>query len=268
VRYILDFRGADVDGPVLPGRLVRGTNDQLRAESQVAFLLHGFNVSRGQGEQALDRLADELPSAQAGAVVLTLWPGDHWIGSLCYPFEGSCADDTAAELARYVGDVIVPGTPLVFVAHSLGSRVAMETVARLLAGEYPVNQICLMAPAIDDFSLASPATYMPAARYSRRVAVLSSKRDKVLKYAYPLGDLLQSFIFFWRDEFGLALGFHGPKPCGDNPVPSTVIHHAIPDSRNAGHGDCIPSPAPTPEQLSATRFADDVIRGATDPQYP
>ena len=80
--YILDFRGANFGGPVVPGRIVQIggllTEDDLRLESKVTFLLHGYNVSREEGRESLLRLANELPSAADGAVVAVLWPGDHW----------------------------------------------------------------------------------------------------------------------------------------------------------------------------------------------
>ncbi len=276
--YFLDFRGADIGGPVVPGRIVQsvglaessGTEDDLRFESKITFLLHGYNVNRRKGREALLRLANALPSAANGAIVAVLWPGDHWARAASYPFEGKDADDTAAELARYIDRAIRRGAQLSFVSHSLGARVVMETVKRLIGEDYPIGQICLMAPAIDDFSLAYPDDYRLAAIQAKRVAVLASKKDKVLKLAYPIGDLLQAFIF-WKDEKGLALGYHGPKPAGGNSIPSQVYPHQIPDERKSDHGHYIPGENPDKRekenQLSAVRFANDVLQEAAEPRY-
>ncbi len=277
MRYVLDFRGNAVGGPVVPGKLVQ-VSDQvtgpeadanLRAEPKVTFLLHGFNVNREEGRTGLLNLADRLPFAGNGAVVATLWPGDHWVGFASFPFEGNDADDTAVELAQFITDVIDPETPISFVTHSLGARVAMETVEILLVEEFPVAQVCLMAAAIDDYSVSSEQDYRAAAEHSARVAVLSSREDEVLKYAYPARDLLESFVFFWRDSFGLALGYHGPKPSDetDGAVPDNVMHEAIPNAKNSNHGDYIPDPLPNANQRSAAGFANDVIAGDPMPRY-
>jgi hypothetical protein len=272
--YILDFRAADVGGAVVPGRLLQlsgaqpplGTEDDLQLETKITFLLHGFNVNRDEGREGLLRLANLLPAAAGGAIVGVLWPGDHWTGALSYPFEGNDADDSGAELARFIERVVRPGAGLSFVSHSLGARVVMETVKRLIGGGYRIGQICLMAAAIDDSSLADPEDYRDAVEITERVAVLASHKDKVLRFAYPGGDLLQAF-FFWDDDAGLAAGYHGPKAVDEHPLPSHVYHCQIPDLRDSDHGDYIPANSPSPNQLSAALFVDGVLKLVITPQY-
>ncbi len=272
--YLLDFRGANTGGAVTPGVLVTrpglGTVHDLRAEAQVTFLLHGFNVNRAEGEAVLLRLAASLATVAADGVVAVLWPGDHWTRAVSYPFEGQDADDSAAALAVYITQVAVlrPGTRLQFVTHSLGARVALETVKRLAPGTYRVGQICLLAPAVDDFSVANPAQYRNEAGRAERAAVLASRADLVLKLAYPAGDLLQRFIFFRKEQAGLALGYHGPRPKDANAVPVQVHHRQIPDNREAGHGDYLPAVMPTPEQDSTIHFTNQVLGGEPRPMYP
>lgn len=273
--YILDFRGSDVGGAVVPGRILQisrlsvplGTEDDLRLESKITFLLHGYNVSRQSGIDSLLRLAEHLPSAGDGAIVAVLWPGDHWTRGVSYPFEGNDADDSAAELARYIDLNIRRGTELSFVSHSLGARVVMGTVKRLIDEGYPIGQICLMAAAIDDFSLARPDDYRVAVTSAERVAVLASEKDKVLMIAYPIGDLLQSFIFFRKEKIGLALGRRGPKAFSGNAIPNQVYHLQIPNNRKSDHGDYIPANPPNMEQLSAAQFADEVLKREATPKY-
>lgn len=273
--YLLDFRGADVGGPVVPGRILRmsglpgpqGNEDDLVLEPTITFLLHGFNVDRQYGQDSLFRLAARLSRTIAGALVMVLWPGDHWARAISYPFEGNDADDTAAELARFIERVVQPSTKLSFVSHSLGARVVMETLKRL-GGFYPVGQVCLMAPAIDDCSLSDPEAYASLVDATARVAVLASHRDSVLRLAYPIGDLLQAFFFFGKDSSSLALGYHGPKAVEGQSIPAGVYHVQIPDERNSDHSDCIPAEAPSPNQLSAVAFAQEVLQRALMPQYP
>jgi len=269
--YLLDFRGADRGGAVVPGVVVPapglGNENQLRAESRITFLVHGYNVDRPQGRNSLLRLAQSLPSAADGAVVAVLWPGDHWSRAVSYPLEGKDADDSAAALARYIGDVIGRGSELSFVSHSLGARVVMETVKRLNKNDYPVLQVCLLAPAIDDVSLAHPGDYLHTVPKAQRVAVLASREDRVLKLAYPAGDLLQAFVFFWRDRIGLALGYHGPKKSGTHTIPGQVYHAQIPDARKADHGHYLPDNPPTLNQSSSVSFANAVLQGVLRPTY-
>jgi hypothetical protein len=270
--YLLDFRANDVGGAVVPGVVVPalglGNEAQLRAESSIAFLVHGFNVNRSDGKDSLLRFAANLPARSETAYVAVLWPGDHWSRAASYSFEGTDADDSARALTRYIGDVIRRGTNLSFVSHSLGGRVVMETVKRLNQAHYNIRQVCLLAPAIDDFSLAHEATYLKAVPKAQRVAVLASRGDRVLKYAYPAGDLLQAFAYFWRDTFGLALGYRGPKERDGHAVPAQVYHLQIPDNRSSDHGHYLPAEPPTLNQRSSVAFTSEVLAGALQPHYP
>ena len=272
VIYLLDLRANDAGGAVVPGLVVPapglGTETQLRAETTVTFLVHGFNVNRREGRDGLLRFAASLTAGAAGAYVAVLWPGDHWTGAASYSFEGTDADDSARALTRYIGDVLTRGSQLAFVSHSLGARVVMETVKRLRKEDYTVRQVCLLAAAIDDFSLAHQANYLSAVPRAQRVAVLASRSDRVLKFAYPAGDLLQAFSFFRRDSVGLALGYHGPKKSGANAVPTQVLHVQIPDGRSADHGHYLPADPPTLNQRSSVTFATEVLTGAVQPHYP
>ena len=274
--YLLDFRAADVGGAVVPGKLVAlpglGTEADLRAETSLAFLIHGFNVNRASGVDVLRRLAQQLPGIGMGCVGV-LWPGDHWTRAISYSFEGRDADDSAKELTKYIALVVPKGTQLSFVSHSLGARVVMETIRKLNRTDYPIRQISLLAAAIDDFSLARPRDYSTAVAKTDRVAVLASQKDRVLKLAYPAGDALQAFVFFRRDSVGLALGSHGPKASGKDPVPKLVYHEQIPDGRGADHGHYFPldpagrSADVARNQASSVRFTADVLQGVSQPKY-
>lgn len=273
MNYVLDFRGADSSGAVVPGRLLSGDEFQLHAEPRVVFLLHGYNTNREKGRAALSRLAQKLSVTVNDAFVAVLWPGDHWTRAISYPFEGRDADDSAKELARYIDRVIARNTELFFVSHSLGARVVMETVKRLRG--YPVRQILLMAPAIDDSSLANPKVYRGVSDAADRVAVLASRKDNTLKYAYPAGDALQAFVFFWKDVVDLALGYHGPRKSGTSVIPSKVYAEQIPDARGSDHGHYIigdpaqdvPGDPAVANRISAAEFAADVLRGVVNPRY-
>ena len=115
-------------------------------------------------------------------------------------------------------------------------------------------------------ALADDEEYLNVSNGVERVAVLRSRRDRVLKYAYPLGDLVQAFVFF--EKWNSALGFSGPKSHKRNSIPKQVFDHRIPNARHARHGDYLPSAPMNGEKESAAGFADDVLSGKSKPIYP
>ena len=272
MKYVLSFRIKNKGGPVVPGRLIAepglGTYESLQVKSKIMLLVHGFNVNLANGKAGLLTLADMLPSAGADGIIAVLWPGDHWFGPLSYSFEGRDADDTAFELARFLHDTLRPDAEISIVGHSLGCRVIMETIKRLNALGREVNQVCLMAPAIDDDSLSGPHEYLQETNGVQRVAAMSSRKDKVLKFAYPAGDLLQAFLF-WRDSGDYALGYHGPREHkkSGTVVPTNVLDLRIAKGKDVNHGDYVPDVAPNEKQQAAAAFADAVTAGESNPIY-
>lgn len=277
MNYLLSMRERDKGGPVVPGRLEAGpelgTVDQLSLEPELTILVHGYNVSGSDGRGSLLNFAKLIAASTRGGILAALWPGDHWSGALSYSFEGRDADDSAAALVRFIGDHVPTGVPINFVAHSLGNRMALEAVTQLIALGYGTRQLCLLAAAVDAYSLASPENYLDGITRSKRAAVLWSKKDKVLRLAYPIGDLLQAFVFFRDDSKGFALGYRGPKPHrkSNNDVPANVYALRIPNDRKADHGDYLPSAdanqAPSAEQRSAAEFVKAVLADDPQPQY-
>ena len=283
MRYRLSFRDERQDrgGPVMGGRLERLANGEpplygdaacgaLVAEPRVTFLLHGFNVSLSDGTGSLIHFANLLHGVDGG-LVATVWPGDSVLGGISYSFEGTAADDTAIELERFVSDHLVPGPPVSFASHSLGARVVLSAMRRLSRRGIAVEQVCLLAPAVDDDSLAQAGVYRGGVEDATRVAVVHSTKDRVLELLYPAGDWLQAFAFFWRDQPGLALGYHGPRAAGPLPVPANVIQEAV-GQYGVDHGDYLPPPdlhANVPLCVhSAALYTEQVLTGMDHPAYP
>jgi hypothetical protein len=294
MHYLLWLRDPTQErtGPVLPATLQSLASDgpatgspadllllSRRCEGcKVVFLVHGYNVSRDAGRRALTAFIGSLPCVQDAIVFAVLWPGDHYTDFLSYSFEGDDADDSAKELVKFVRDSLPRSARLCFVSHSLGARVVMAAVKRLARAGWTdnIDQVCLMAPAIDNDSLTDTdrRAYVAATRAAKRVAVLSSTKDSVLRFAYPAGDLLQAIFFSDTDGPGWALGYTGPSPYPppDGLLAARIHHAAIPASRGAGHGHYLPTMKPTDEekanQRSAAAFADAVLRGDPAPAYP
>ena len=277
MNYLLNFRNHNNNsgGPVVPGRIEQsseidtplGTENHLRREPRITFLIHGYNVNKRAGQRSLLQLATHLAASSDSASVMTLWPGDDpRLSFSSYPIEGRDADDTAAELVRFVDRVVMPGAELSFVSHSLGARVALESAKRLKGHKVKIAHICLLAAAVDDICLASPAAYRDVALSATRIVILASEGDRVLRLAYPAGDFLEQF-FFADQIAGKALGFRGPKPYKGLGIPSQVQHVQLALAQKVDHGDYFPGDPETTKQVAAVKFAGAVLQGTEPLSY-
>ena len=263
--FVLDLRSAPVGGAVVPARLTLGTPtlDMLQQCNDVVFLVHGFNVDRANGMAELGAFGKQLTALGEGAAVAVLWPGDSSIGPLSYPFETNKADDSAVELATFIGDELPRAPRISFIGHSLGCRVVMETVRQLWIKGIPVAQVLLMAAAIDNDSLGVSTAYQRAAQFTARTGVLYSPSDTVLRNAYPIGNLV-SALLHTASTTDAALGFTGPFS-SSSPPPSQVQAVGIPGAVGVNHGDYLPNAAGqfNSHQACAARFANSVLAGVT-----
>jgi pimeloyl-ACP methyl ester carboxylesterase len=266
-RYILSFRADKVGGPVTSGSLWRPDgNEDIRWDDHLAdltaatrgnpvlVLLHGYNNDYKEGRLRLTRYMDMLAvGGYTGIMLATLWPGDGWAKALTYPFEGRDADDTADSLFKWLITNVDASARISFVAHSLGSRVAMNTAQQLAhrPGGPALDRICLMAPAIDNDSLGRVGTtcYKDATLAADRIAVLASEEDLVLRFAYPLGDLTQTVLY--GERWQRALGRTGPT----EREPTVVARiEPVPKSnppRDIDHGDYLDVDVAQPGQTIA-----------------
>jgi hypothetical protein len=268
--FVLDLRSDPQGGAVVPARLTSGTLDQLRECPSVVFMVHGFNVNRADATAELTAFGANLPAVGAGAAVAVLWPGDSSVGPLSYPFETNKADDSAVELATFIGDNLAQRPTISFIGHSLGCRVVMQTLRQLWVKGIPVAQVCVMAAAVDNDSLGSADAYFNAAQFAGRVGVLHSPSDRVLRFAYPLGNLVSAFVH-WSPTRDAALGYTGPCASTSSPgdPPAEVAGVGIPAADGVDHGDYLPAPtgALNARQQAAARFANSMLAGVTPLVY-
>jgi len=239
----------------------------LQTARRIAFLVHGFNVSWESGRDSLRRLGAALQPSFDGLVIAVTWPGDSGLGPLGYPWEGRDADDTGLALAKIIGEHVGDGAELSFVTHSLGARVALEACARLDPARWLLREVLVAAAAVDDTCFNADAPYAGVAAAARRTTVLASTGDRVLQLAYPAGDLVQSWLFRWKDTAGRALGRRGPRNAGGRLTSPKVRHEQIPDPPPVGHGDYITSGAPGTTHLRTAAFARLVLDGDAAPTW-
>lgn len=297
--YLLSFRDLPIGGSVTGGQLspfadatsysLGGTLTEFwsyTSGKRVLFLLHGFNNSWDEGKSKLGKYIHMLEKeGLADVMVIVLWPGDGELGPLTYPFEGPMADDTGDSLHSWIMKNVPRTATIGFVAHSLGSRAVMRAVKKYAENgtkEPLLDRICLMAPAMHNDSLVNDTDtdYRPATLASDKVAVLASKEDLVLHYAFPPGDRAEIWLSRFsakrrrKDKSVTALGRSGPV--GHEKVPAVeaktqFVPVADPGWR-VGHGDYLPKPSPSAAQTNthseSEKFISAFFRKDGNPVWP
>ena len=115
-----------------------------------------------------------------------------------------------------------------FVAHSLGCRVALETIEFLRQNGGPVvGKVCLMAAAVPLFKVQTGGELVEAMEHAGEVRILHSDDDAVLRDTFPPGQTLAGGN---EGFFPTALGLHGFLSAASGRIVSV-------DVDNAGHGD-------------------------------
>jgi hypothetical protein len=231
----------------------------------LVFTVHGFNVSYDKGLRSLARLEDALALPPNFLCVGVLWPGDFFIPAINYPGEWRDAVNGGKALARFANTTLSGASDVCFLSHSLGGRLALEAVAGL---NRKAARVCLTAAATDDDCLEKP--YDVAVANSGLLTYLASKKDMVLKLAYPIGDWAGD-VFFGDDDSALrgALGRNGARwPRTHRP---TAWGLTVPDSPKYDHGNYFPPSAPRDvieaRQKAVARFAADFLTGGS-PIWP
>ena len=234
-------------GPLCDPAKVRGPGGAPPPpRAHCVLLVHGYNNHDGEAAAAYlgfrERAYDNFPDLVAPALERTLgdayWPGDarwpgpvDWIDFIFYPDAvpvAVAAGQVLAEAIRRIPDLVT----LDVVAHSLGCRVALETIAQLRAGGGPaLGRLCLMAAAVPCEFVEDEGRYEPLLRALQGegvpVRVLHSTGDSVLRFAFPFGQSAAG------EATRGALGYEGPPP-GMPGLGANVSERRM---HGAGHGD-------------------------------
>lgn len=231
------------------------------ARTEAVVLIHGFNNHYGEAGTAYygfrlrqyERASPQLLPPDLEKILADLfWPGDTaWglfdlLDFLVYPTAVDTAKSAARPLAEHLRSM--PNLRIVhFVAHSLGCRVALETIDNLRREGGPtVGKICLMAAAVPVFKVQSGGTLAAAMEHATEVRILYSSDDTVLRYAFPPGQTLAGDS---EGIFPTALGLHRPPPGVAGRIDPVAID-------GARHGDYWGDSERPPASLAADRTAD------------
>lgn len=195
---------------------------------------HGFNVGRNSGVESLKRwnLRCKLPGSSL--FIGILWPGDsQFLPVLDYPIEGNEAIKSGRLLARTLNKLATGAASLSLVSHSLGARTILEATKNL---QPKVRCLVLMAGAIENDCLIKE--YRKAADNAAQIFVLSSRKDWVLKFAFPIGNPIGEIVMHGHPYFRTAIGLKGPAQPISIDKRGGVCQ--IPDAWEYGHGNYLP----------------------------
>jgi hypothetical protein len=200
------------------------------AGQHVLIGTHGFNVNRADGVASLSNWEGLLNLGPASVFVGLLWPGDSiWAHGLDYPAEPKVADDSGALLANFIDTTFASAASVSFSSHSLGARVILSTISKMTL---PVRKVTIMAGAVDDNCLTGEFAY--AAEKVGTISLLVSKKDEVLSFAFPAGNLFSGIFAAGHPWWHGALGHSGAT----TPWPSNLqAPFMIPDNWNYQHGN-------------------------------
>ena len=178
--------------------------EQVRGKN-ILLLVHGYNVKTKSVVEGYGQVVGNL--SHEGMLAPTLGGYDEVIGFLwpggCTPigfiWDAFRAGTAGKHLRQALGTLAETAASVDLQVHSLGARVALEA---LRGGTVRVRNLLMAGPAVDNESIQIGETYETSCRACERVAVFYSNNDKVLRFAYRLGD---------APECDRALGACGPE---------------------------------------------------------
>jgi hypothetical protein len=228
----------DSRGGVPLTREVEGSELAFSRRSRLILLVHGYNVSRNEAERSFAQFENNLRKFSPSLVndiCHVYWPGDArapGIRALMYPRKIAPAIESARLFGKFLGrrrGYAGMECELVIIAHSLGCRMALESLDEVLKTPARVALI-LMAAAVP-VQLLGQGT---ALRWNVRTAapvirsVFFSRTDDVLQLAFPIGQSAGG-----EGLFPEAVGLKGQPPLG--------LWTSRTDMSGFGHSDYWPS---------------------------
>jgi len=242
----------------------------------VWFVVHGYNCSRDRGIMSLGAAAQEylgmgVQAAQYAAaryaalgsprpafdpvedIIPVLWPGDiqapAFLSWASYPFEAADVQRTAEEFRKLLLDPETRPARINFITHSLGARVALDTLREVLARSTSTppafGTVLMMAPAADDTILDDPR-FAGVVKRVERFVILSSFEDWVLEWGFSFGDPVERALHWNEKASTRALGRFGPRLKAGSPATGKVDWFQVRGRVGQGHNDYMAWPWDTP----------------------
>jgi pimeloyl-ACP methyl ester carboxylesterase len=209
-------------------------------ENRIVLIVHGYNNDQREAADSYNDFYNELnqllDNYQLQHIWEVYWPGFYPVrpskieplSAASYPAQVLRAPHVAKALADHI--LALNGIKeVLFIAHSLGCRIVLETLNHLAHAaadgkKIAVPGICLMAAAVPYTSLEAGGTLEPAAKYTNKYYVLFSPADHVLRWLFRPGQFLAR-----GNAWSEAVGRWGkPRTCWKNEsynVVNTQLDH-------------------------------------------
>ncbi|RZK27062.1 MAG: alpha/beta hydrolase [Flavobacterium sp.] len=172
-------------------------------KTSLVLLIHGYNNNQKEASAAYKRFL-EIQNKKFGLVTANVvgvyWPGDNWEGAAFYMQAIGKAKKVAPNLARDLFEIAEARGYLKIdiITHSLGSRLTLETIKELQSlikasgkpSGLTIGRVAFMAGAVPTYYLEQPKKLERALTAFEGILNLYSENDRVLKYAFPLGQTL------------------------------------------------------------------------------
>ena len=159
---------------------------------RVLGFVPGYRAENGKERDAGDAFAHNVEELGYDVCVVIVWPNGRLRST--YVITQTRADDAGKRLALDVMPILSQAASVTMVAHSLGCAVALAAAAVAVPMQRNWKRTLLCGAAVP-CNRPIPASF----------EVYYSRRDSVLKWAYPLGSL---FVL----SFQPALGLVGCRP--------------------------------------------------------
>ena len=166
------------------------------AGKKVAVLIHGYNNDYEEAKGFFQKLSEGIKD-NYDEVICYLWPGfdDFWEYKKAKKLIVS--SELSSRLHVMLEKLSSEVEKLDVVGFSKGCRLALEALGK--SDTKIVENLFLLAPAVDNESLEQGERYHKSLDYCEKAYVFYSKNDDVLRFGYP--------IF----ELDRALGYTGPE---------------------------------------------------------
>lgn len=240
---------------------------------RLVVIIHGYNnreVAASKSYKAFYKeLLKFLPNYEFNHVWEVYWPG-YWqlrpfdieeLSWSSYSFKVLDTPNVGQALADHLNQINSEGQrvrDVLFIAHSLGCRIVLETVKRLSeSGGLNVAGICLMAAAVPTSMVSGGGSLRTAAEYADKRYILYSTADSVLRWAFRPGQ------FFATGQTPEAVGrFGNPRSFWDRRHENVVNTGLKHDEYYTGR------PKRSPLALSRTSSTVARMFGCPLPMYP
>jgi hypothetical protein len=208
--------------------------------SEVVLLIHGYNNNQQEASDAYNNFVTHLKGTDrtvTANLIGVYWPGSNWEGALYYMQALGQVKKVAPVLANGLYQIGKAKNYLKvnIVTHSLGGRLALETIKQILALKQAdpnppalvIGKISMMAAAVPVAYLEDSTELQATLPAFNATQSLFSLQDVVLHWAFPAGQTAAGQGFF-----PVALGRKRWSGGGQ-----LIPQMAQVEDRGANHGD-------------------------------